>query len=332
MFARLIQTSPEQARQIADALVEGGVFRPTEIVECAGEECGIELSTGSIEAGECPHCGADLAELPPQTVVRFHLDRGRSRDLGWLIALHGIRTHGAWQEQLQWLVDREYRRTVPFRNWKYGSILIGSLVPPLQRRLVDRFVGDLRSSTRELEGLLGPETPPPDVVAHSFGTWIVTHALEHAPDIRLGRLVLIGSIVRPDWNWALPLGRGQLTGVLNYCGDRDPWVRAAERFIPDSGPSGRVGFAQAHDRVVNLLSPGGGHSSAFAEDRLIATFDEAWRPFLSGRLEDIDSMNHRLLPSFNWRRAPWFLRAPWLLVLAGALAVSLGLTVSVFGF
>lgn len=323
VFGRLLQIDSTEAQMLADALVRYGVFEQSDVFECIGEECGVALSDESLAEGQCRRCGTNLSDLPPRTTTRYRITQPRARDVGWLIALHGIRTHGGWQEQLQWLVDREYLRTVPFRNWKYGRIFLGALVPSLQRRFVARFVHDVHSSARQLDGVLGRvPPPPPDVVAHSFGTWIVAHALEEDPDLRLGHVVLVGSIVRPDWNWKPLLERGQLTAVLNYCGDRDPWVRLAERFIPDSGPSGRVGFEDEDDRVTNILNPGGRHSSTFQEDALVVAFGDVWRPFLHGRAADIELGVHELLPAHRWNRARRFLRAPVSVGLAAAVLIA----------
>lgn len=311
VLGQFLVVGAAEAERIASALAEHGVFDRREVLVCVSEGCGVGLSEDSVVERRCRNCDADLDELEPVSEVRYVLERRRSHDVRWLIALHGIRTHGPWQEQLQWLIDREFHRTVPFRNWKYGRILFRALIPALQRRVVDRFCDDVRLATGELHGVLsGGPAPAPDVVAHSFGTWVVAQALRRDPNLRLGHVVLVGSIVPPDWSWADILDRNQVTAVLNYCGDRDPWVRLAERFVPDSGPSGTQGFAAEHDRLINVLRPGGLHSSAFTVSQLPTAFDDVWRPFLSDRPDDIDSSEHRLLGTAQWARAPLILRAP----------------------
>jgi serine/threonine-protein kinase len=59
----------------------------------------------------------------------------------------------------------------------------------------------------------------PDIIAHSFGTWLVGHALESNPDIQVGRVVLTGSILRPDFNWKEHMPSGQVEAVLNHYGN-----------------------------------------------------------------------------------------------------------------
>ncbi len=323
-FGQLVNVGSEQAARIAEALTEHAVFARQERRVCINEGCEVILSNESIREGRCGRCGADLAEGEPRREVRYSLDRPRSRDLGWIIALHGIRTLGPWQEELQWLVDRQFRRTVPFKNWKYGRILVSALIPPLQRRLVRRFLTDVAEAQNDINRTLGSATPPPDVIAHSFGSWIVAHALEKDASLRVGKLILVGSIVRPDWPWSAALARGQVSAVLNYCGDRDPWVRLAEHFIPDSGPSGTAGFIDHEDPIRNILMIGGAHSSAFTPDSLLPTFEDVWRPFLSDRTEDIDMNGRQLLTSNGWTRAARISRAPaFLLLVLATLAVML---------
>jgi hypothetical protein len=332
LFGRLIRISPAEAERIADALAQSGIFDRRAAVVCAREGCGVVLSPVSLEEGTCGNCGADLDELEPREEIRYVLDRPRSRDVGWLTAIHGIRTRGPWQEQLQWLVDRQFLRTIPFKNWKYGRILFAALIPALQRRIVRRFLNEMRVAQTELGGVLGPgPAPPPDVVAHSFGTWVVAHALQEEPTLRLGHVILVGSIVRPDWPWAAILERDQINAVLNYCGDRDHCVQLTERFIPDSGPSGRVGFTEEHSRLINILRPGGTHSSTFTNPGLSTTFEDVWRPFLSDRREDIDRTDHQILEAPPWAPS-WFIwraPAPLFLGLAIVAGVISGVTLAV---
>lgn len=329
-LGQLIGSSTNQAGRIADALAAHDVFERRETLVCTGDDCGITLNEESLAEERCQTCGADLDDYEPRRELRYVLERPRSRDVGWLIALHGIRTLGRWQEQLQWLIDRQFRRTIPFKNWKYGRILSGALVPALQRRFVRRFIAEVKETHSELKGMLRiGAAPAPDVIAHSFGTWILAHALEEDASLQLSHVVLIGSIVRPDWPWDGPLERGQVTGILNYCGDRDPWVRLAERFIPDSGPSGAIGFTQQHQRLTNILRAGGTHSSAFTPELLDSTFEDVWRPFLANREDDIDATEHQFLGPAHWSRAAAILRAPTSSMLAIALVVGVALVIVV---
>ncbi len=324
LLARFIDTTPAEATRLGDALTERGVFDRRMATICSGVDCGIQLSNESVGQGTCQTCGVNLEESPPREQTRYLLERPRARDIGWVVAIHGIRTRGLWQEQLQWLIDRQFLRTVPFKNWKYGNISVRAMIPRLQRRFTHRFLSETGNCADQLHGVLrdGP-APPPDVIAHSFGTWVVAHALQDDQTLRLGRLVLIGSIVRPDWPWADMIDRGQIAGVLNYCGRRDLPVRLTQHVIPDSGPSGVLGFVQGSPRVVNVIDPNGNHSSVFKGAHLEAAFEDVWRPFLTARAENIDMTAHESVTGRPWSQAPLLCRAPALPLLILALVTGI---------
>jgi pimeloyl-ACP methyl ester carboxylesterase len=311
LFGQFIQIDRACATRLAEALCNAGVLTRSIRYRCVVEECERLLSDESIHEGRCRSCGVAFEESPPQPTTRYVLHRARARDVGWVIAIHGIRTRGAWQEQLQWLIDREYRVSVPFRNWKYGKITSAALIRRRQRALVHRFLDDVRKAENDLAGVFSDTSvPPADVVAHSFGSWIVAHALQAQPELRFGRIVLVGSIVQPNWDWGMPLARGQIQAVLNYCGDRDLPVKITERGIPDSGPSGVHGFTSADPRVINILRPGGKHSTAFEEGVLAPIFEDVWQPFLANRLEDADLREHQRMKPAEWKPAHRLLRTP----------------------
>ncbi len=245
-----------------------GVFRREEVRICTGAECGVVLNEESSAESRCQTCGIDLTSASMRREPRYRLERPRSHDVGWLIALHGIRTHGVWQEQLQWLIDRQFRRTVPFRNWKYGRILFSALIPVLQRRLVRRFLIEVRMAQTELENILSTgEAPPPDLIAHSFGTWIVAHALASDPHPSARppgpRRVDHPTRTGRGMSRLKPSPTHGCTQLLRR--PRSLEWGSPERFIPDlrSG-SGTVGFTEPHEeRLTNVLRPGGTHGSAF---------------------------------------------------------------------
>ena len=52
---------------------------------------------------------------------------------------------------------------------------------------------------------------PPSVIAHSFGTYLVTRALSDFEGARLPALILFGSIVSETFDWGTIVARGQVT-------------------------------------------------------------------------------------------------------------------------
>jgi serine/threonine-protein kinase len=89
----------------------------------------------------------------------------------------------------------------------------------------------------------------PSVVAHSFGTYILGHALLKYPYLRFNKVILCDSILLGDFPWGSIIDRGQVQAVRNEYGVRDIWAEHVGWFIEDSGPSGEVGFRAEHERL-----------------------------------------------------------------------------------
>jgi serine/threonine-protein kinase len=165
----------------------------------------------------------------------------------------------------------------------------------------------------------------PDVIAHSLGTWLLGHALTRNRDLQVGRVILAGSILRPDFDWAALRASGQVEQVLNHRGDHDRWVPIAHYVISDSGPSGTSGFLCPG--VIERVATGFGHSDFFGE-QMSAAYSTAWRPFLTLHAAET-VMLANTAPTSTWRSAPWPLRATVLPLALLVLLVAVALLLSV---
>ena len=265
--------------------------------------CGEDVPAPDASDGLCPQCGEAYVDCPLQTTTAYVRENAPGRSVPWILVLHGMKTRGAWQERFAWLAATTYIRAVPVFVYKYGVVRVGVLFKSQQRRRVrelDAKITSLRSAYAEQVG------SRPDVIAHSFGTWLLAHALSANPDLAVGRVVLIGSIVRPDFDWQSLVERGQVEAVLNHYSPRDLTVPLAQLFIWDSGPSGAHGANQAIG-ILNHRSDGFRHSSYFADDHIWQAYDEVWRPFLTRGLGDLAVVATPGPPP--WRPLPWPLRA-----------------------
>ena len=252
------------------------------------------------EAGEsvCPyHPEIDFAEHPILEATFFVHDAPPTRDVRWLLALHGMNTRGWWQEDLNWLVSLSYGRMVPVAIYKYGLVRPGAVIRLRQRRIMRKLILRIERLAGETESSgFGSR---PDVIAHSFGTWLLGHGLVSDPGLRVGRVILLGSILRPDHDWSRLIQRGQVEAVLNHHGTEDGWVRIAQRFIPCSGPSGRRGFDDP--AALNRPAPGFGHSQFFEEDVLPTLFREVWGPFLTAPSQSLSHLPELSRTTARWR-------------------------------
>jgi len=255
-------------------------LKPKSVLQCPN--CRFVLSNEEAQAETCANCHQQFVEYGGvRTKKVFVFDAPRTRDVAWVLALHGMNTRGAWQEEFNWRVSTAYGRSVPVAIYKYGLVRPGAIWRPS----LDRKVNKLIAKIQVLAGDAGGNgfAGRPDIVAHSLGTWLIGHALQQYPSLKVGRVILTGSILRPDFDWGKLLVRGQVEAVLNHYGSRDSLSGIAQLFIPDSGPSGKRGFNPGPD-ITQVCAPQFGHSDFFTRENLPNVFSAVWQPFLNDQI------------------------------------------------
>lgn len=261
-------------REIASKLLE---FLATKQLLEKGERFRCPKCKEPVERGLgiCEQCSAEFLPHEELQEILFFQKKPPGRDVPWMLLIHGMNTRGSWQERFSWRAALLHGRSIPVFGYKYGKIRPGVLIRWRRRKLVKRtgeILNELGGNADSVH--LGTR---PDVIAHSFGTWLIVHALISNKDLKIGRLVLVGSIVPPDFDWAKIAG--QYEGVLNHRSGRDKIVRLARFFISESGPSGVRGFLDP--LICDHRSPDWGHSDSFKGDNLKKSFEEVWGPFLT---------------------------------------------------
>lgn len=191
-----------------------------------------------------------------------------------LISVHGIRTYGQWQAKLSSEIS-QYSRSFEPIEIKYGYLdLFSFAVPYLRKKIIKRAADRIRRRIQD-----NPEREI-HVVAHSFGTLIVSEALrEGVSKRRLKSVVLCGSPIRHDENIDHIVQSSELT--LNECGTRDVVLVLARFFILGLGDAGRIGFERENsDEFFNRYFRGG-HSLYFKKIDHCSTFYERfWLKFI----------------------------------------------------
>jgi hypothetical protein len=318
---------PEQGQKLLENFVTRGLLTKTVQKVC---RCG-QILTDAEAAGEiCPHCEQAFVDIGAPEIRTFYSHSGtRRRDVRWALALHGMNTGGAWQEELNWLISRTYGRSVPVAIYKYGVVRPGAILKFRLRALTRQLAARIKrlSGQTEQSGFGGV----PDVLAHSLGTWLLGHALKEDSTLRVGRVILTGCILRPDFDWASLIATRQVEAVLCHFGTKDFWARVAQYVIPDSGPSGRRGF---NDRtgVLHFKSPGVRHSDFFLERRMPTFYREVWQQFLTSPGPEPLQAEEPLGKA--WRPTFWILRATlfrWAIVLIMLIALLLAVAIFAAG-
>lgn len=273
------------------------------------------LSRQEITLTICPECNEAFSRGGGINETTVYIRKlSPSRNVDWVVAIHGMNTSGPWQEAFSWLISTTWGRSVPVAIYKYGNIKVGVLKPWSRRKLKNRLrekLVTLRDQASQ-QGFLGK----PDLIAHSFGTWLIGHLLEdelsRSPEERIyfGRIILTGCILRPDFNWKNIKEAGLVEEVLNHYGSSDIVVPFAHATILDSGPSGRHGFNC--DKVLNICSEGFGHSDFFSikkKEREVTflqySYGRYWRPFLTLPKQEICTIPDQKEPNIIWKPLPW---------------------------
>ena len=188
-----------------------------------------------------------------------------------VVSLHGIRTRGAWQKEINIALNQAGFDHQPVDYGRFG--LIRFLLPFARNGCVDRFRDNCRQKAGEsAEG-------NPSLIAHSLGSYIATKAMARY-GLRFDQVILCGSIVPTDYDWDAIVAGGFADRVLNDHGRVDTWARVAEYVVADAGASGLSGFERtAKGKVINRDHPDWGHSTYFHD----LNYARSWIPFLQKR-------------------------------------------------
>ncbi|MGI9407421.1 MAG: alpha/beta hydrolase, partial [Hyphomicrobiaceae bacterium] len=163
-----------------------------------------------------------------------------------VIAVHGFRTYGSWHAELKSAIDRkahsifECPSTYQFISYDYGFFGFPSFIyPPAKRTAVDAFKNSLLA-------YWDVENPPTiDIFAHSFGTYLVLHALAATdlPDNFKVRNVVFASSALPPNSFSKVFSRvkPRLRRLVNDCGTKDNALLATLP-VYGTGMAGRLGL------------------------------------------------------------------------------------------
>ncbi|TBA29352.1 lipase family protein [Rhizobium ruizarguesonis] len=230
-----------------------------------------------------------------------------SRDVRWMIVVHGMNSRAQWQEEFSWQIANRLRYSAPVLIYKYGWATIDVLVRWLHRRLAKRLGERIRIAITQ--ALASQRPSKPDIVAHSFGTHLLSLVLDDPEfeDLSFGRIITAGSIVRPDFDWDRLIANGRVEAILNHVGAKDIAVPAAQFTIPGTGPGGRFGYVAKN--AINVCEPTFRHSDFFDPANLRAQIADGglWHSFLTRPLEHF-TPEGRFVPP-HWNRAPLAARA-----------------------
>jgi formylglycine-generating enzyme required for sulfatase activity len=182
-----------------------------------------------------------------------------------VLLIHGIRTHAVWQNRVQRIIgDNKQTIVVPIRYGYFDAFQFWC--PVFTRAKVIKKV--LKRYDDSLQRYASPQV---SIIAHSFGTYAISKIIEQNARIRLNRLLLCGSIVPEDFDWALYDKR--VNEIVNDIGTRDIWPVLAKATTWGYGASGTFGFGNpfVHDRFHDY------YHSDFFNSKFVHRY---WAPFI----------------------------------------------------
>jgi hypothetical protein len=158
---------------------------------------------------------------------------GKGRRL--VISVHGIRTFGAWQEDLSKMLVAEFGDSIVVNSYRYGFFtILAFLIPPLRWLATRRFRYHLmKQAAREHWSRI-------DLVAHSFGIHLVAWSLIRIPEPRrpsIHTIVLAGSVLKST-SPIMNLVGGSVTRLVNDCGIKDDVLIVNQLFVLFTGMAG----------------------------------------------------------------------------------------------
>ena len=212
-----------------------------------------------------------------------------------VMTVHGIRTHAKWQKLLDEVASAQGIPTCP-HDYDYLPLL-RFLMPCTEGAMIKSFEEwfSTRCQFKDYHMDLNDHTHRPSLIAHSYGTFIVAYALKKHPKLRLDKLILCGSILPRDFDWAELFARDQVNRVINDQGVRDRVTRWAGRVKRRAGDSGTAGFTCDDPRLMNVVFESYGHGDFFnlshMRDHWVALLTETPSPFAVKCGSDVPSVS-----------------------------------------
>ncbi|EJR0962614.1 lipase family protein [Vibrio parahaemolyticus] len=202
-----------------------------------------------------------------------------------LITVHGIRTHGKWQNELDNLVKTNSREVYPC-HIKYGFFSLFSFLIPMFRDYISKKIS--KKIHKEFDKHSNKKII---IVGHSFGTYIVSKAIEtYTGSSTLELVILAGSVLKTDYdvnNITIKSKR-----LINECGSKDLILSICNMFVLGLGDAGRVGFISPQDKSFINRYYNGGHSSYLTKNNM----KKNWLPYIISKKE---------LQLIDERTTPW---------------------------
>ena len=102
--------------------IESEILQLIEVWLYPMQECKSPINEDALDTKVCPHCSADFREegVEPIKQTRYRIGGENSKDIYWMIVVHGMNTRGSWQEEISWRLANKFKYSAPVLIYKYG--------------------------------------------------------------------------------------------------------------------------------------------------------------------------------------------------------------------
>lgn len=213
-----------------------------------------------------------------------------------VVLIHGIRTYAKWHDVVR--VELEEAGFEVFLT-NYGRFDVFRFLLPVNyyRKKASEAV---YRQLRDISKIRGNNTY--SLIAHSFGTYISSNIILNEFDIKIDKIIFVGSVVQYDFPFEQVSDR--FSGeIFNEVGARDPWPVIAESSTTGYGNAGTFGFRRprVRDRFNN---------SDHSELLTASHCKNIWIPYL--KTGHIKSSEHFKVP--YWIKALSLLKLKYILL------------------
>jgi len=160
-----------------------------------------------------------------------------------IVLVHGIRDPGFWQDDLKAHFERHPHTSVVTAKTDVVDLFrFLSPIVAMRRRPVERIKSVIENA------IAAHKDAEVTIIAHSFGTWMVSKILHEDTNIAIDRLVLCGAIVPNDFRWdrvqKINL-RNRRRSIVNEYSPLDFWPLTAKVTTYGYGNTGSRGIGDA---------------------------------------------------------------------------------------
>lgn len=195
-----------------------------------------------------------------------------------LFYTHGFNTRGAWKDVLTEVIsDMQRRIDINFIQipWDYGPFVFKFFIRKSRKNAIKQFE-DKFQATIDLYGNCAATC----LVAHSFGTYITSTAIQRNKHFVCDKIIFAGNILNVKFDWNVLKNRNQIKNVLIEKSTNDQALLFAlifnkfcfQKWI---GYAGRYGFENQYE-FINVIESKSGHSGMLTKKNMI----DNWFPFL----------------------------------------------------